>query len=191
MKEVAETDDYFTPYVGLNFRGNINTTIMRTHRGRTIMLQHDISSPRPQHRFDLISGNKAIYRASPHRIATSDHGWLPEEEFNQLTEKYTPEITKKFDEKRRQADTGQRSRGYERVTVADWRLIDCLLNGIPLEMNVYDAALWSSITPLSEWSVANQGATIKVPDFTNGSWQTNKRGMDIGIKQGGATRLVS
>ena len=191
MKEIAATDDYFTPYVGLNFRGNINTTIMRTHRGRTIMLQHDISSPRPQHRFDLISGNRAIYRARPHRIATRDHGWLTEDEFNQLIEQYTPEITKKFDEKRKQADTGQRNRGYERVTAADWRLIDCLLNGLPLEMNVYDAALWSSITPLSEWSVANQGATIKVPDFTSGSWQTNKRGMDISINQVGATSLVS
>jgi hypothetical protein len=191
MQEVSATDEYFKPYVGLNFRGNINTTIIRTHRGRTIMLQHDVSSPRPQHRFDLISGSKATYRARPHRIATNDRGWLSEEEFNQLTERYTPEITKRFNEKLRQADTGQRSRGYERVTAADWRLIDCLLNGMPLEMNVYDAALWSSITPLSEWSVANQGATIKVPDFTSGSWQTNKRGMDIGIRHGGTTRLVS
>ncbi|WP_372932592.1 Gfo/Idh/MocA family protein [Mariniphaga sediminis] len=189
MKEMAEIDDYYKPYVGLNLRGNINTTIIRTHKGRTIMLQHDISSPRPGHRFDLISGNKGIYRARPDRIATSEE-WLPEEEFNSLKEKYTPEITKKFNEKRNQAGGSHGSRGYERVTASDWRLIDCLRNGLPLEMDVYDAALWSAITPLSEWSVARQGETVKIPDFTCGAWRTNKRGMDINIQQGGTTNLI-
>ncbi len=191
MAEISQTDEYFKPYVGLDFRGNMNTTIIRTHRGRTIMLQHDISSPRPGHRFDLISGNKAIYRARPDRLATSHDGWLPQEEFDRLVEEYTPGITRKFAEKRDEARVNNRSRGYERVTASDWRLIDCLRNGLPLEMDVYDAALWSVITPLSEWSVANQGATIKIPDFTAGSWQTNKSGMDIDIKQGGTTKLVS
>jgi hypothetical protein len=50
----------------------------------------------------------------------------------------------------------------------DWRLIDCLRNGLPLDQDVYDAALWSSIAPLSEWSVANRSNSIDVPDFTCG-----------------------
>ncbi|GJM29070.1 MAG: alpha-N-acetylgalactosaminidase [Cyclobacteriaceae bacterium] len=190
MEEISAIDEYFKPYVGLDFRGNMNTTIIRTQRGRTIMLQHDISSPRPGLRFDMISGNKGIYKARPDRIANSHDGWLSEGEFNQLTEKYVPEITRKFNEKRRLANTGQRNRGYEQVTASDWRLIDCLRNGLPLEMDVYDAALWSAITPLSEWSTANQGASIKVPDFTGGSWETNKRGMDVAIQSGGTTNLV-
>ncbi len=189
MKELASIDDYYKPYIGLDFRGNMNTTIIRTYKGRTIMLQHDISSPRPGRRFDLISGNKGIFKARPNRIATSDDGWLPEEEFNSLVKKYTPEITKKFNEKRNQA-AGHGTRSYERVSAMDWRLIDCLRNGLPLEMDVYDAALWSSITPLSEWSVARQGATVKVPDFTNGAWKTNKRGMDITLQKGGTTKLI-
>ena len=57
--------------------------------------------------------------------------------------------------------------------------------GLPLEMDVYDAALWTAVTPLSEWSVARQGASVKVPDFTNGAWKTNKRGMDVGLREGG------
>ena len=57
-------------------------------------------------------------------------------------------------------------------------------------MDVYDAALWSAITPLSEWSVAREGTSVKVPDFTNGAWKTNERGMDIDIKQGGTTELI-
>ncbi len=190
MKEMAEIDDYYKPYVGLDFRGNMNTTIIRTHKGRTIMLQHDISSPRPGHRFDLVSGNKGIYRAQPDRIATSDHGWLPEEEFNALVEKYTPTLTKNFRKKSQQAGEGHGNRSYERVTASDWRLIDCLRNGLPLEMDVYDAALWSVITPLSEWSVARQGESVKIPDFTRGAWRTNKRGMDIDLRQGGNTNLV-
>jgi len=190
MKEMSAIDEYYIPYTGLKFRGNMNTTIIRTHNGRTIMLQHDISSPRPGHRFDLISGSKGIYRAEPDRIATSEHGYLPQEEFKALREKYTPEISKVFNERRQQAGKGHGSRGYERVTASDWRLIDCLRNGLPMEMDVYDAALWSVITPLSEWSVAHQGESVKVPDFTNGAWRTNHRGMDINIKEGGTTRLI-
>ena len=189
MKEMAEIDNYYKPYVGLNFRGNMNTTIIRTHKGRTIMMQHDISSPRPGHRFDLISGNKGIYRARPDRISTSEE-WLGQEEFNSLKEQYTPEITKKFDKIRKKAGEGHGNRSYERVTASDWRLIDCLRNGLPLEMDVYDAALYSAITPLSESSVANQGGTVKIPDFTCGAWKTNERGMDISLKQGGTTNLL-
>lgn len=189
MKEMAEIDGYYKPYVGLNFRGNMNTTIIHTHKGRTIMLQHDISSPRPGHRFDLISGNKGIYRARPDRISTSEE-WLTQEEFNSLKKEFTPEITKRFDKIRNKAGASHGSRGYERVTASDWRLIDCLRNGLPLETDVYDAALYCALTPLSEWSVARQGETVKIPDFTCGAWKTNERGMDIDIKQGGTTKLI-
>lgn len=196
MKEIASSiDDYYKPYIGLNFRGNINTSIIRTHKGRTLMLQHDISTPRPQYRFDMISGTKGIFasggRSGADKIATSHDDWLPDEEFDSLIEKYTPEITKRFREKQKQV-TRHRSAeiSYSSVYPEDWRLIDCLRNGLPLEMDVYDAALWSCITPLSEWSVAHEGTSVKVPDFTNGAWKTNKRGMDIDMQQGGTTNLV-
>ena len=115
---------------------------------------------------------------------------MEESEFKALVEKYTPNITKKFNEKVTQAGGIKGSRGYERVTASDWRLIDCLRNGLPLEMDVYDAALWTAVTPLSEQSVAQQGKTMKVPDFTSGAWKTNKRGMDIDLKEGGTTNLI-
>ncbi|MEX2395960.1 MAG: hypothetical protein WD491_03000, partial [Balneolales bacterium] len=75
-------------------------------------------------------------------------------------------------------------------TIIDWRLIDCLRNGIPLDMNVYDAALWSSIGPLSEWSVANRSGSIDVPDFTLGAWETNNPGMDMDLIKGGTTKII-
>src|SRR5690606_21757198 len=80
MKELAGTDNYFEPYSGLKFRGTINTTIIPTHLGRTIMLQHDIRTPRPGSRFQLISGTKGIYDARPSKIALSEE-WLSDEEF--------------------------------------------------------------------------------------------------------------
>ena len=72
--------------------------------------------------------------------------------------------------------------------IMDWRTIDCLRNGLPLEQNVYDAALWSSVSPLSVWSVANNSNSIKVPDFTGGSYKINKP-VDISMTTGGTTQV--
>ena len=72
----------------------------------------------------------------------------------------------------------------------DWRTIDCLRNGLPLDEDVYDAALWSSISPLSEWSVAHNSSPINIPDFTGGEWKTNKP-VDVTLNGGGNTQVVS
>jgi len=191
MEQISQQDHYFKPYVGLNFRGNMNTSIIRTKRGRTIMLQHDISSPRPNVRFNMISGTNGIFQSYPRPARFTHHhdGWMPSDEFEALLEKYEPTITKTFNQKKKA--TGHESKGgsYYNVTSTDWRFIDCLRNGLPIEMDVYDAALWSVISPLSESSVAREGASVKVPDFTSGSWKTNERGMDISLKKGGNTGL--
>ena len=73
----------------------------------------------------------------------------------------------------------------------DWHLIDCLRNGLPLDQDVYDAAAWSSIVSLSQWSVLNGSNPIAIPDFTAGAWKTNPRNMDIELAHGGAnTRVI-
>ncbi len=191
MKEMASQDDFYEPYVGLNFRGNMNTSIIRTKKGRTIMLQHDISSPRPNVRFNLLSGTHGTFQAtpSPARFAHGHDGWMEAEEFEALLEKYEPAMNKSFDQKKKAADHDSKGSSYSQVTATDWRFIDCLRNGLPIEMDVYDAALWSVISPLSEWSVQRQGASVKIPDFTSSSWMTNKRGMDVSIQNGGTTNL--
>lgn len=187
MEELAAADDYYEQYVGRDLRGNMNTSIIRTHRGRTIMLQHDISSPRPNVRFNMISGTEAIAQGYPRppQIATGHEGWVSEEEYASLEEEYRPEISNRIGEVAK--DLG----GHGGVdTMMSWRLIDCLRNGIPLDMDVYDAALWSCIAPLSEWSVANRSNSVAVPDFTSGAWKTNERNMDIELKRGGTTRIL-
>ncbi len=187
MKEIASKDPYFEPYIECNFRGNMNVTTIRTNKGRTIVVQHDISSPRPNVRFNLISGTKAIAQQYPlpSKIATSHDGWLTEKDVKSLEKTYQPEISKKVGAMAKELG------GHGGIdTLVLWRLIDCLRNGIPLDMDVYDAALWSCIAPLSEWSVANRSNSIDVPDFTSGDWKTNKPGMDISLERGGTTKLI-
>ena len=169
--ELAAKDTSYSKYVDKHFRGNMNTSIIRTTKGRTIMLQHDTSSPRPKSSRYLISGTKATIQcdAGPTRISTSHEGWVSPDVFAQIEAKYTlPFVSKVGELAKKVGGHG----GMDFLT--DWRLIDCLRNGLPVDHDVYDAALWSSIVPLSEWSVANGSKPIEVPDFTRGAWQSNK-----------------
>jgi len=98
-----------------------------------------------------------------------------------MNEKYTPEIVKHIGEMAKNVG-GHGGMDF----MMDWRLIDCLRNGLPLDQDVYDAALWSSIAPLSEKSVANRSNSVDVPDFTRGAWKTNKP-LELTLKGGGTT----
>ncbi len=185
--ELAAKDSFWEEYAGRNYKGNMNTSIIRTAKGRSIMLQHDVTSPRPYTRIHLVSGTKGIAMKYPEpaRIATGHDGWVSDEEFKELERQFTPEITKRV------GDMAREIGGHGGMdTIMDWRLVDCLRHGLPLDMDVYDAALWSAMIPLSEWSVANRSMPVEVPDFTAGSWQTNKPLMDIMLEKGGHTRLI-
>lgn len=163
-------------------RGNMNTTNVRTAKGKTIMIQHDVTSPRVYSRLHLISGTKGMASKYPNpaRIATG-HEWMKEEEMKQLEEKYTPEIVKRIGEMAKNVGCHG---GMD--FMMDWRLIDCLRNGLPLDQDVYDAALWSAIAPLSEKSVATRSNSVDVPDFTRDSWKTNTP-VELTLKGGGTT----
>jgi hypothetical protein len=169
-KEMAATDDFFKPYVGKPYRGNMNTTFIRTNNGKSIMLQHDVSSLRPYSRIHLVSGTKGIAQKypAPEKIAFG-HNWIKKEELDDLYKKYSPPIVNHI------GNIAKEVGGHGGMDfIMDWRLIDCLRNGLPLDQNVYDAAAWSSIFHLSQQSVANKSKTIDVPDFTRGAWKTNK-----------------
>jgi hypothetical protein len=179
--ELAASDDFYKPFVGKEYRGNMNVTVIRTKKGRTIMLQHDATSPSPHSNIHGIYGTMgaALGEPLPARLCTGNQKWVSQEEFDILKERYTPEITRKMGELVKGGGHG----GID--PLLQWRLIDCLRNGLPLDMDVYDAASWSSIVPLSQWSVLNRSNTIDIPDFTAGAWETNKRNMDINLELGG------
>ncbi len=182
--ELAEKDEFYSKYVGVNYGGNMNTTVVKTNLGKTIMIQHDITSPRPYSRIHLVSGTKGVARKWPEPAKISfEHEWVDAEEMTRLEEEYTPEIVKHI------GNIAKKIGGHGGMDfIMDWRMIDCLRNGLPLDMDVYDAATWSSITPLSEWSVANRSNSIDVPDFTRGAWKQNKP-HDMSLN-GGATTGV-
>jgi predicted dehydrogenase len=181
-KELAAKDSFYTEFADKRYRGNMNTTTIRTFKGRTIMLQHDVTSPRVYSRIHLISGTKAVAMKYPEpgKIATG-HDWLDETEMKKLEEKYTPEIVTHIGEMAKKVG-GHGGMDF----MMDWRTIDCLRNGLPLDQDVYDAALWSAIAPLSEKSVANRSNSVDVPDFTRGAWKTNAP-MELTLKGGGTT----
>jgi len=185
VNALAEKDDFFKPFAGKKYRGNMNTTTVRTLLGRTIMIQHDVTSPRPYSRIHLLSGTDGIAckYPEPERIAKA-HEWLSEDEMKEVVEKYTPTIVKRVGELAKEVG-GHGGMDF----IMDWRLIDCLRNGLPLDQDVYDAALWSSISPLSEWSVANRSGSVNVPDFTCGSWKTNTP-VDPNLPYGGNTGVL-
>jgi len=184
-KELAATDDFYKPFVDKPYRGDMTTTTIRTNKGKTIMVQHDVTSPNVYSRIHKISGSKAaaLKYPLPWKISIGDK-WVSDEELKSLEEKYAPAIVKKIGEMAKQIG-GHGGMDF----MMDWRLIDCLRNGIPLDQDVYDAALWSSIAPLSEKSVTSRSNSVDVPDFTGGSWKTNQP-LDILLEKGGNTKVI-
>ena len=184
-KKLAANDSFYKEFAGKKFRGNMNTTTIRTIKGKTISLFHDVTTPRPYSRIHLLNGTKAtaLKYPEPARISNGDD-WISEAEFKKLEEQYTPDIVKKVGEMAKKIG-GHGGMDF----MMQWRLIDCLRNGLPLDQDVYDAALWSSISPLSEWSVAHNSNSINIPDFTGDAWKTNKP-VELTLKGGGNTEVV-
>lgn len=183
-KEMAAKDSFFNEFTGKPYRGNMNTSLIRTYKGKTMMIQHDVSSPRPYSRIHVLSGTKGSVGKwpSPERIAFG-HRWVKKEELDDLYKKYSPPIVNHIGAIAK--DVG----GHGGMDfIMDWRLIDCLRNGLPLDQDVYDAALWSSIGPLSESSVAKKSKTMDIPDFTRDAWKTNKP-VDMTLNGGATTKV--
>jgi hypothetical protein len=148
------------------------------------MVQHDVSSEQPYSRIHLIKGTNGMAVKYPKPLIALGESWLDEEEQKKVWEEHTPEIIKRVGEMAKKVG-GHGGMDF----IMDWRMIDCLRNGLPLDQDVYDGVLWSSIAPLSEWSVANRSQSIDVPDFTCGSWKTNKP-HGINLETGGTTAVL-
>ena len=154
--------------------GDINTSIIKTKRGRTIMVQWDEQLPRPYTRHNFIQGTKGAWGGFPDRLAIEGDGrsaesWIQGDDLKPWYEKYEHPLFKRMgEESKRNGGHG----GMDFLML--WRIIYCLRNGIPLDQDVYDAAAWSVVTPLSKVSVANRGRSMDFPDFTRGEWKTRK-----------------
>jgi predicted dehydrogenase len=154
--------------------GDVVTSMIRTHQGQTILLTHDTNTPRPYSRDILVQGTKGIVQKYPspkiHIEGVSEgHGW---EELDRYVEAYQHPLWTNIIEKAKGAGHG----GMDYIE--DYRLIQCLLEGQPMDTDVYDAAALSAVSELSERSIANRSRTMDFPDFTRGLWK-NRAPLDI------------
>src|SRR4030042_879130 len=103
--ELAAGDQFFAPYADKTYRGHMNTSLVRTNLGRTIMIQHDVSSVRPYSRLHVISGTSGAASKYPeHERIALGHSWLDEEELKAVTEKLTPEIVRRVGERAKKVE---------------------------------------------------------------------------------------
>jgi len=149
--------------------GDLNVSLIRTVQGRVIQLEHNVTSPQPYDRINLIAGTKGIFRDYPARIYVDG---AKSEEFGPIDpykEKFEHQYWKES------GDLARRMGGHGGMDfVMAYRLIACVREGLPPDIDVYDAAAWSAPGPLSEASVERGGAPMQFPDFTRGKWQTAK-----------------
>ena len=157
--------------------GDMNNTMIKTEKGKTILLQFDVHSGRPYSRINKVVGTKAVHDGYPSRLYMDSekpeywgHNWLKEEEYKEYRNKYQHPIIQKL--KSVSQGFKQGHGGMDFVMI--YRLIRCLNLGLPLDINLYDSVMWSAITPLSELSVATNSNSIKIPDFTAGSWRAER-----------------
>ena len=166
--------------------GDHTTTLLRTAKGKVIEIQHNVMTPQPYNRLYQLTGTKGFankYPVSGYAVGSdvfadssstdSDelraHSFLPEQARKALEEKYEHPILKKYREMAKKVG-GHGGMDF----IMDSRLVYCLQNGLPLDMDVYDLAEWCCLAELGSLSMDNGNAPVAVPDFTRGEWDRVK-----------------
>lgn len=151
--------------------GDMNSTMIKTSKGKTIMLQFDVHTGRPYSRINKVLGTKAVHDGYPSRLyidpenPTYTHEWLDDKGYEDYKKKYKHPIIEKLENISKDYKQGHGGMDF----VMMYRLVKCLNLGVPLDINIYDSVMWSAITPLSELSVANNSIPVPFPDFTGGT----------------------
>ena len=157
--------------------GDLNTSVIKTHLGRTIIVQWDETSPRPYTRLNLIQGTRGTLAGYPTRVAleggvpgiTEDHhDWVEGDQLEKVYEKYDHPLYKRLNEQSKDSGHG----GMDGIMM--YRIVECLRKGKPIDQNVYEGAFWSAVTELSGRSIQQDGAPQSFPDFTRGKWKKTK-----------------
>lgn len=153
-----------TPSTDVPYDVCVNNTLIRTVKGKTILLQYDVTTPRPYSRMQTVCGTRGFVQKYPRRCIMLDGQELVKgDAVESLIAQYTrPDIANI------QAEGHRLGVANIMNYTMDRRLIYCLREGLPLDIDVYDAAEWSCIAELSEQSALNGGIPIKIPDFTRG-----------------------
>ena len=167
--------------------GDHTTTLIRTANGKVIEIQHNVMTPQPYNRLYQLTGTKGFankypiqgYALDAKQLSASGvepqvdnlntHSFLPKEEMEALVEKFQHPILKKYGEMAKEVG-GHGGMDF----IMDSRLVYCLQNGLPLDLDVYDLAEWCCLAELGELSMDNNCAAVEFPDFTRGEWNVIK-----------------
>jgi len=161
--------------------GDHTTSLITTEKGRVIEIQHNVYGSRPYNRLYSIEGTDGYAMKYPApKICLKGENiqlegaydsldgekFVPQEVYDSLMVKYLPGYITEIREK------AQKVGGHGGMDfIMDYRLICCLRNGLPLDMDVYDAAEWSCLVELSRLSIENGNVPVAIPDFTRGAWK--------------------
>lgn len=167
--------------------GDHTTTLIRTEEGKVIEIQHNVMSPQPYNRLYQLTGTRGFANKYPIEGYALDatqmkesgiqpqvdnlnsHSFMSIADRKALEEKYQHPILKKYGVMAKEVG-GHGGMDF----IMDSRLVYCLRNGLPLDMDVYDLAEWCSLAELGSISMDNNCAPVAVPDFTRGHWQDVK-----------------
>nr|AHF25437.1 glycosyl hydrolase family 109 protein 1 [uncultured bacterium Contig39] len=152
--------------------GDETSTLIRTEKGKTILIEHDVMTPRPYSRMYQVVGTEGYaskYPVSEYCLRTDEPAGEKSyrgAEMEALQAGYRNVIlTPEFEELAKSVG-GHGGMDF----IMDYRLVYCLRHGLPLDMDVYDLAEWCSVAPLSRLSLENGSMPVEVPDFTRGAW---------------------
>ncbi|WP_370525490.1 Gfo/Idh/MocA family protein [Dysgonomonas sp. 521] len=162
--------------------GEHTSTLISTEKGKSILIEHNVNSPRPYSRMYQLTGTKGFANKYPiqgyaldseeldpefakNHENLSAHSFVPDDVRKALMEKYKHPIARDIE------DQAKKVGGHGGMDfIMDYRLIYCLQKGLPLDMDVYDLAEWCCLIPLTEISLDNNSAPVEIPDFTRGGW---------------------
>ena len=153
---------------------DMNLSLVRTANGRTIMLQHDVTSPRPYSRLNLIAGTKGVLRSYPRleihlegaAQRKASHPQFDEETTSRIRSEHMHPLYKKSGELSRKVG-GHGGMDF----LMDLRWATSMAQGLPLDTDVYDLASWCAVCELSERSARDRSRPVDFPDFTRGAWK--------------------
>lgn len=162
--------------------GDVTMTMISTEKGKTILVEHDVMTPRPYSRMYQIVGSDGYVGKYPvQQVCLRENATQgTSTDFQNLGREVVysgDKLSKLLEENRNPILTPELEALAKQVGghggmdfIMDYRLIYCLRNGLPLDMDVYDMAEWCCLTELGKISMENGNAPVEVPDFTRGAW---------------------
>ncbi len=160
------------PVHKIQFKGADSvTTLIRTEQGALIDLRYDNLSPRPvvSTTYFSLQGLKAAYESR------SDSGWIESRSKGHRWEPrsaYAKEFEHPLWAASRKEASGSGHGGCDYFVISEF--LKAIRHDGPSPIDVYDAAAWSSVIPLSSQSIAEGSRTVEIPDFTTGKWRSRK-----------------